>query len=176
MKDELVALSDYVWQRTSTRLGGMADDEYFWEPVQECWTVRDRGDGTYVADTAWPPPQPAPFTTVAWRLAHLTDCYGADRNGRLMGVTLGPAVLDPEGARAPTAEAALDLLERAHGRWRAHLTATPATAVGGRLGPVAGPYSEGTVAGFVLHMIDEFIHHGAELALLRDLYATTARG
>lgn len=39
-----------------------------------------------------------------------------------------------------------------------------------RLGAVAGPFASGTLASFVLHMLDEFIHHGAELALLRDLY------
>jgi hypothetical protein len=38
-----------------------------------------------------------------------------------------------------------------------------------RLGPVAGPYADSDKGAFVLHQIDEMIHHGAELALLRDL-------
>ena len=38
------------------------------------------------------------------------------------------------------------------------------------IGPVGGDNSDGTRAGYVLHMLDEFIHHGAEISLLRDLY------
>ena len=176
MKDHLVSVSDYVWQRTGKRLGGLGDDEYLWEPVPGCWSVRDRGDGRYQADGVQPAPQPPPFTTIAWRLAHLTACYGADRNGRFLHVPLEPAVLSTDGSRPGTAAAALDLLDRAHARWRRHLTAVPAEAMADLLGPVAGPFAEGTVAGFVLHMVDEFVHHGAELALLRDLYAATAAG
>jgi len=162
MKDDLVSLSDYVWQRTTSRLHGLRDDEYLWEPVPGCWTASDQ---------VRPAPEPAPFTTLAWRIAHLTDCYGADRNGEWLGVALAPAVLDPEGARPGTADTALAMLERAHIRWRSHLTAVPEDSMSEQLGPLAGPYAEGTRASFVLHMLDEFIHHGAELALLRDLYA-----
>ena len=174
--DDLVALSDFVWQRTSNRLSGLGDDEYFWEPVPGCWTIRDLGDGRFHADGVQPAPQPPPFTTIAWRLAHLTACYGADRNGTFLHVELEPAVLATDGTRPATASAALDLLARAHARWRAHLTSVPAEAMAGRLGPVAGHFAEGTLAGFVLHMLDEFVHHGAELALLRDLYAATIAG
>ncbi|MDQ4067932.1 MAG: DinB family protein [Actinomycetota bacterium] len=173
-KDELVALSDYVWQRTSGRLAGLSDEEYLWEPVPGCWTIRDRGDGCYVADGVQPAPHPPPFTTIAWRLAHLTGCYGADRNGRFLHVALAPAVLDPAGVLPATGASALDRLARAHARWRAHVSAVPPEAMTERLGPVAGPFAEGTLAGFVLHMLDEFIHHGAELALLRDLYTAKA--
>ena len=175
-KDDLVSLSDFVWQRTSGRLRGLDDGEYLWEPVPGCWTIRDGGDGRHYPDGVQPAPQPPPFTTIAWRLAHLTACYGADRNGRFLHVTLEPAVLSSDGSRAATATEALELLERAHARWRAHLTAVPADAMAERLGPVAGPFAEGTISGFVLHMVDEFVHHGAELALLRDLYAATAAG
>ena len=36
---------------------------------------------------------------------------------------------------------------------------------------MAGPeYADRTRAAYVLHMLDEFIHHGAEIALLRDLW------
>lgn len=42
--------------------------------------------------------------------------------------------------------------------------------LGGLIGPVGGEYGDGTRAGYVLHMLDEFIHHGAEISMLRDLY------
>jgi hypothetical protein len=176
VKDDVVGLSDFVWQRTWARLQGLTDEEYFWQAVPGCWTIRDRGDGVFVADGVQPAPVPAPFTTVAWRIAHLTGCYGADRNGRFLRVDLAPPVLDPSGARRPTAAEALDLLDRAHIRWRRHLTAAEQGVLADKLGPIAGHYADGTVASFVLHMIDEFIHHGAELALLRDLFTATKAG
>lgn len=43
-------------------------------------------------------------------------------------------------------------------------------SLGERVGPVGGEYADATRAGYVLHMLDEFIHHGAEVALLRDLW------
>ena len=38
-------------------------------------------------------------------------------------------------------------------------------------GPVEGKWAEYTMAELVLHINREVIHHGAEIALLRDLYA-----
>jgi hypothetical protein len=49
------------------RLVGLTDAEYFWEPVPGTWSVRAAGD-RFVADFAVPPPEPAPVTTIAWRL------------------------------------------------------------------------------------------------------------
>ena len=49
MKDDLVGLSDFTWQRTRSRLNGLSDEEYFWEPMPGCWTVRDRGNTTFYA-------------------------------------------------------------------------------------------------------------------------------
>ena len=36
VKRELVDLSDGVWRRTRTRLEGLGDEEYFWEPAPGC--------------------------------------------------------------------------------------------------------------------------------------------
>ncbi len=41
------------------------------------------------------------------------------------------------------------------------------------LGPAFGPWAESNKADSLLHVVDELIHHGAEVALLRDLYAAT---
>ena len=38
-------------------------------------------------------------------------------------------------------------------------------------GPAEGPYAEASMATLVLHINREAIHHGAEICLLRDLYA-----
>lgn len=79
VKAELVDLSDQVWRRTRARLEGLTDDEYRWEPVPGCWSLRPRPDGRLTWESVLPAPDPVPFTTIAWRLWHLIDMYGEDR-------------------------------------------------------------------------------------------------
>jgi hypothetical protein len=173
VKRELVDLSNDVWQRIRTRLDGLGDEEYFWEPAPGCWSIRQRPDGTWIADWPLPRPEPEPFTTVAWRMWHLIDMYGEDRAPKWLDVPAqGPPIGmdDPDGAPPATAADALSQLERAHARWDAHLELVSNERLDERIGRVGGGYAERTRAAYVLHMLDEFIHHGAEIALLRDLW------
>jgi hypothetical protein len=175
---ELRTLSDHVWQRTRGRLVGLTDEEYFWEPAPDCWTIHRGDDGRWV----WDPPQPMtdpPFTTIAWRLWHLIDLYGENRAPSWLDLPpQGPAIGldDPGGAPPSTAADALDLLDRAHDRWDAHLTLVDDARLAVTIGPVAGRWAEDTRAAYVLHMLDEYVHHGAELATLRDLWRAQHRG
>lgn len=170
---ELVSVSDDVWQRTRGRLDGLTDDEYHAEPVPGCWAVRQRSDQTWNADFVLPRPDIEPFTTLAWRLWHLTDMYGEDRAPLWLGLPKQGAPIgmdDPDGAPPATAIEALALLDRAHDRWDAHLHLIDDARLAEVVGPVGGDYADRTRAAYVLHMLDEFIHHGAEIALLRDLW------
>jgi hypothetical protein len=61
------------------RLDGLDDQEYLWEPVDGCWSVRRRPDGHWTPDlgprgSTWTPEDPPPVTTIAWRLWHLGGC------------------------------------------------------------------------------------------------------
>jgi hypothetical protein len=69
---------------TSIAVTRMTDDEYLWEPVPNCLSIRLRaagpgpsttalaGAGEWGRDSARPSPlSPPPFTTIAWRLGHL---------------------------------------------------------------------------------------------------------
>ncbi|MEJ7585274.1 MAG: DinB family protein [Acidimicrobiales bacterium] len=173
VKQELVGLSEGVWERLRSRFEGLTDEEYLWEPAQGCWTVRPRPDGSWTPDWPLPRPEPEPFTTIAWRMWHLIDCYGEDRAPEWLDVAPqgDPIGLDdPEGAPPPTAAEALVLLERAHARWDAHLALVSEASLGEKVGAVGGGYADRTRAAYVLHMLDEFIHHSAEIALLRDLW------
>jgi DinB superfamily len=61
------------------------EEDCFWEPVEPCWSVRrceqagkGWGRGDWVCEDTWPPPNPLPVTTIAWRIAHIaawTDVY-----------------------------------------------------------------------------------------------------
>jgi hypothetical protein len=171
MKHELLLLSDGTWARTRGRLEGLTDDELRWEPAPGCWTVRPLADGTWVSDWAMPPPAAAPFTTIAWRLCHLIGCYGSVRNSAWLDVTVEEAPIESWVTPAPhTAEAAIALLEAAHGRWRAVLEASTDVSLATSIGAIGGHYADASRAGLVIHQLDEIIHHAAEIAVLRDLW------
>ena len=52
----------------------LTDEEYLWEPVPGCWSIRPTGPGGRGEfEQAQPDPEPAPVTTIAWRLSHLAS-------------------------------------------------------------------------------------------------------
>ena len=165
---DIVGLSEYAYQRTRGRLAGLTDDEYFWEPVPGCRTVRRTDSGVYRADDADQPVPP--FTTIAWRLWHLIENYGGERNPRWLGVARPPGSFERDAPPPATAAEALAVLERAYAFWQGVLAELPAASWWEPLGPIAGPYADDDKASLVLHQLDEQIHHGAELGVLRDLY------
>ncbi|HKN99251.1 MAG TPA: DinB family protein [Pseudonocardiaceae bacterium] len=169
--DDLVELSDFAWERLRNRLAGLTEEEYRWEPVADCWTVRPSGDGTFMADgrasTYRSDGEPDPFTTLPWRLHHITHVLGIPRNARWLDRPDPRAVTEPAG----TAADALARLADAYAAWRTVLTGVSAEVLERPMGNVARPYEKSTGRAFVLHVLDELIHHAAEVALLRDLYA-----
>jgi hypothetical protein len=85
----------------------------------------------------------------------------------------------PAGAAPPPATdaaGALAALEQAFDVWQATLSAVPEEALAAPIGPVGGGYADSTKRAFVLHVLDELIHHGAEVALVRDLWAARGTG
>jgi hypothetical protein len=37
---------DRAWEYAEVRLAGLGDEEYLWEPVADCWSIRPRADAT----------------------------------------------------------------------------------------------------------------------------------
>jgi hypothetical protein len=77
-------------------------------------------------------------------------------------------------AYAGNATEALAQLDAVHDGWIAGVRGLDAEALARPVGPAEGPWAQHTMAELILHINREVIHHGAEIALLRDLY--TARG
>jgi hypothetical protein len=71
-RSQLHGQLDWYWEAMlRPRLEATTDDEYFWEPAPDCWTVRSIGGGRYQMDRAENgEPSPPPFTTIAWRMCH----------------------------------------------------------------------------------------------------------
>src|SRR5689334_9750464 len=69
---ELADQLEFHWQYSlRRRLAGLTDEEYFWEPVPGCWSIRPIGDGRFSYEQTSPAPDPPPFTTIAWRIGHI---------------------------------------------------------------------------------------------------------
>lgn len=170
--DSVLGLLDFVWPRIRGRLDGMTDEEYLWQPAPGCWSVRLAGSGKWEAEVADPAPVPAPVTTIAWRTWHIgTQCLGGFAL-RLFGT---PLALEPT-EWFPTAGAALDALDQAWSGFSSGCHALDDDAMSGELGPDWGRWAEASRADALLHVADEIIHHGAEVALLRDLHAAVGSG
>ncbi len=174
---ELADQLDGQWRnQTRPRFEGLTDDEYFWEPVPGCWSVRKRGPsaaprtagaGYYVYEFAYPEPDPPPVTTIAWRLAHLIVGVFGQRNASHFG---GPPTSWDSFSYAGTASGALAQLDGTYATWIKGVRELGPDGLARPCGPAEGPYAEYPLAALVLHINREALHHGAEIALLRDLY------
>ena len=149
------------------RLAGLTDAEYLWEPVPGCWSVRPAGTGGFRIDFAFPEPDPAPVTTIAWRIGHVVVGVLGERNASHFG---GPPCSYQDHPYAGTARDALDQLEEQYTRWVDGVRGLGAEGLARPCGPAEGPFAEAPLAALVLHIHREVIHHGSELCLLRDLY------
>jgi hypothetical protein len=152
--------------RLEQRLAGMTDAEYFWQPAGDCWTVHPTG-GTpqrWTIDYDWPPPAPPPVTTIAWRMVHI-----ANGNTIYFEHAFGPGVRTFMDLEPPhTASTATDYLTSSCSTIAAWLEcATDADLPELRPSHLGPPRAAGDV---MCTLLDELVHHGAEIGLLRDLY------
>jgi len=158
---------DYHWTHAlRPRLDGLTDDEYFWEPVPGCWTVHRDGR----IDFEFPEPDPTPFTTIAWRLAHVIVGVLAMRNHSHFG---GPPADYQSWQYATDAATALRQLDEAYRKWIAGVRGLTDDDLDRPIGPAEGQWAEHPFSELILHINREMIHHGAEIACIRDLYSNT---
>jgi hypothetical protein len=157
-------------ERLLARLDGLTDDEYRWEPVAGCWNVRPSAQSPSGWSVDYPevPPDPPPFTTIAWRMLHVSD-----GNSIYWEHSFGPGVrnfwdLAPRGE----AGAAIEYLVES----QRPVTATLAALDDGRLDETRPTHLgvQWPAHRVFTVLIDEQVHHGAEIALLRDLYRNRA--
>lgn len=178
---ELVEQLDWHWQhQLRLRLDGLTDEEYLWEPVPGCWSLRPRsqaattmaaGAGAVVADFVYPEPEPAPITTIAWRMGHVAIGVLGMRAANHFGT----GGVDYATTDWPlTAAGGLALLDHHYAAWVTGIRGLDADGLARPCGPAEGSFAEYPMAALILHISREVIHHGAEMALLRDLYTRRA--
>jgi hypothetical protein len=116
-----------------------------------------------------------PVTTIAWRLTHIIDLLAEERCGTWIGLSPEPENLFAKGA-PPTAEEARAMLVAARERWIRYVSATNPRSLLEKIGPIGRQFANDSRMKFILHIIDELIHHAAEVGVLRDLYRAQQPG
>ena len=128
------------------------------------------GAGEAVMDYAMPEPDPPPLTTIAWRMGHIAIGIFGTRAANHFGAG---GVDYPTTDWPLTAKGGVELLDRHHDAWVDGVRALDAAGLAEPCGPAEGPFAEYPMAALVLHINREALHHGAEIALLLDLYTHT---
>lgn len=169
----------YHWDNQARpALDDLTDDEYLWEPAPGAWSIRPRaeartamaaGAGDLVADFEYPEPDPAPVTTIAWRLGHvIVGIFGARNASHFGGPPMDYATVTWPG----TAKAAVAMLDEVYAGWVQGVRGLDEARLAEPIGEAEGEFAAYPYAALVLHIHREAIHHLAEVALLRDLYRT----
>ncbi len=138
----IITTFDYVWDRLSSRLAGLSDDEYLWEPVADCWSLRRGHDGRWRLDGGGgggPAPQPVSVTTIAWRIGHLGGlALGGFANRRFGDGNVTIEKLDLPGSSAAVGT----FLAEHYDAWRGGLAGLDESGWDSPLGPWWGPFAE----------------------------------
>lgn len=143
-ESEVEGLIRQAGGRLLDRMQGLGDEEWAWRPITDDEKV-----------------------TIRWRLDHFAEAVGGERNWVWLGVAAADA---PQLVPAESAQQAVGTAELVVDRF-AGLIRRPDIDLDQQIGAVGGPYGDEPRRGLVLHTLDELIHHAAEAALLRDLYA-----
>jgi hypothetical protein len=158
-------------------LADITDPEFFWEPVAGCWTVHDRaerratsadGSGKWVIDYELPEPDPAPITTIAWRTVHV-----AAVNQLYWDYAFGPATATFDLEMPGTARDALQWLADIQHQLMHVLAAYDSDDALEEIVPTNWG-DRWPVGRIFTTLVNEQVHHGAEISLLRDLYRNRA--
>lgn len=173
----------HVREHLRPRLEGLTDEEYFFDPggSGRAWTVHPRaadgeqpptslqgGSGQMAIDFEFPEPDPAPLTTIAWRLGHLIVGVLAMRNHSHHG---WPPADYMTWDYAATAAEALAQFDAEYKRWIDGVRGWGQEELQLAVGEAEQHWADHSRATLVAHINRELIHHLAEIALLRDLWA-----
>ena len=170
MRELLADQLDWYWTAMfRPRLVGLTDEEYFWEPADGCWNVRQGDNGRWQADFAQPTPEPPPFTTIAWRMVHIASVLGNRASWHFGDRSWNDADVAPASA-----DDAIALCETAYGMWKSGIDDMDEAKLDEQSeGPPNSADVHFPFAAVIQHVNREVIHHGAEVAVLRDLWRAT---
>ncbi|MBV9281192.1 MAG: DinB family protein [Chloroflexi bacterium] len=154
----------------------LGNEEYLWEPVPGCWSVRANDGGFRAEWQLTPLLGDGPFTTIAARMWHLGarpwPLPELTRDLVLLSQFVAPYAAaggDPWDACGRAADA-ISSLHDDNDRWLRHFDALTDDELGEPIGAIAGEYADSSYVSLIGHFTNEYVHHAAEVRLLRHLY------
>jgi hypothetical protein len=114
------------------------------------------------------------LTTIAWRLCHIGDFLREERNWRWLGRQ--PEQLDRDIRHPMTARGGIAYLQASWAAWQRLVASLTPAEMWAPIGTIGGPYGDRERLLLVVHVMDELIHHGAEVGVMRDLYVAMGSG
>jgi hypothetical protein len=195
--DTLLGLMRFIERFTLNRAwSDLSDDEFFWDPVPNAWSVRRReecrtpdafGTGEWVADFDLRliriPRQSndvEPLTTIAWLLWHIGSMPGRAVDLDFLGGTMSveSGWTSPYLADHPVFNSSTGAIEVLRDGWRALEHAVRASTDVGLeqvtrfWGYPGNPGPEAQGHQVIASILNEISHHGSQICTLRDLYGT----
>lgn len=160
---------DDAWEELQGILEGLTKEEFNWQPAKDSWHLKRVGE-RWTLDYADPAPDPPPVATIAWRMGHIATC-------KVMYVeyAFGARKLTWDDLDLPsTVTGMLEYLRESHAPLRAALEGLTDEDLQemrytnwGELWPTDKIFWT---------MIYHDLHHGAQIATLRELYRVLVRG
>lgn len=178
-RDLIIGQLEFYWDYYFfPKLNGMTDEEYLWEPVPGCWSLKPDANGLLQIERSYPEPDPSPVTTIAWRLMHIASNMHM-RASTFFGDGSVPddvSMFDPRHFPASfpgAAQAGIEFMQSQYRWWMDGLRSLDDAGFAQPLG-VKGDrqFANDPMAGLAIHVNREAMHHGGEILLLRDLYRT----
>ncbi len=169
---QLAEQLDFHWTHAlRPRLDGLTDDEYFWQPVPDCWTVHPNGgDRLRVSAAGAGAVHDDRVAARARDRRRLRDAQPLHFGG-----ARGRATRPGRTPRTRRRRCVSSTSSTEH--WIDGVRGLSDDDLSRPCGPAEGPYADYPMAALVLHINREVIHHGAEIACIRDLYVhTTTKG
>jgi DinB superfamily len=163
----LLCETDEAYEILLRCIGDLTDEEYAWEPGPDAWRVFRGEDGRWTHDYAEPDPEPSPFTTIGWRVAHVATCKVMYHEW-----AFGPQRLTWLTIETPhDVEGALAMLREGHDLLRADLAALDEPGLNAE---VLTNWGEPWPAWRIFWtMIHHDLQHGGEIGALRDYLRTS---
>jgi hypothetical protein len=117
---ELFNQFDLEWNLAhGPSLETLTDEEYLWEPVPGCWSIRPTGPGGRGEfEDARPDPEPPPVTTIAWRHSHLAVGVFGLRASHYFG---DGSLTHANAERPLTAKEGVAYFKQQALQWRSHI-------------------------------------------------------
>lgn len=137
--------------------------------IADDWSVSVERVEQVLAHTGEPEPDDTPVTTIAWRLGHLHSCFAGQWEWTFGERRREPRLLVDF---TPSADLALERFWQLIDRWRGSVAAVTEEQLD-TVGFSQYPYGSDPDDPFITVVAGanlEFIHHMAEIALLRDLW------